>query len=239
MLCDIEIVVHCWQYSRLLTLQLSSLVLWPPKCRVRYRPCVTAEDTQTIRAVEFFSSRMPATVCVVPLVMEHDRLMRRAIGRNECLLSSRAPIVWAADCDYLATADCLDSILNNWPTGAKLAHPTKVHATIPQHGMEMIEAVGTEPRIVPVDLKADFPLVKGAYSIGGLQFFGGDYARNAGYCNDEPRSRVFRPAKRWCKTLCDRKARLKAGGSKAMNILVLYRVRHTIRSEDHPEDAKL
>jgi len=238
MIPDFEIIPHIWQYHRLAAIQLSSFIANPPTCRVLYRPCITREDEPTIRTMEYFASRLPVTVTMEPHVMERRRLMRRAIGRNECALSSIAPIVWMADVDYLVTNACLTTILNNFPSGANLAHPARVHATTKERGMELIESV-TDPAVVPLDLKADFPVVKRSYAIGGLQLFGGDYARKAGYCNDEPRNRIFRPAGRWQGTRCDRKARLKAGGSVAMNVLALYRVRHSVRSEGAERDAKL
>ncbi len=238
MLYDLEVVVHCWQYWRLACLQMSSFVQFPPKCCVRYRLCITNEDVNTVRLVEFFYNKMQPKVIVEPVIMDRRRLMRRAIGRNECALTSQAPIVWFADVDYLVTDTCIATILNNFPHGKNLAHPARVHATTKERGMELIESV-TEPAIVSLDLKTDFPVVKRSYAIGGLQLFGGDYARKAGYCNDEPRNRIFRPASRWQGTRCDRKARLKAGGSVPMNILALYRVRHSVRSEGAHADVLL
>ena len=235
---DIEIIPTIWQYSRLFAFQLSGFVLSPPRCRVLYRPCVTKEDEPTIKVLEHYASRLPASVTLEPHFMERRKLMRRAIGRNECCLSSKAPIVWCADVDYLATADCLDTILNSFPCSVNLSHPAKVHATSRRRGMELIEAVnGVEVPLL--DLVKDFPVNKRAKAIGGLQFFSGEYARKAGYCNDELWNRIFKPANRWQATRCDRKARVKAGGSTPMAITALYRIRHWVRSEGAKEDAKL
>jgi hypothetical protein len=236
---DIEIIPHIWGYWRLACLQLSGFVLWPPRCRVLYRPCVTAEDSPTMAVLNFFKDKLPATVIMEPHVMDRRRLMRRAIGRNECALTSTAPIVWFADCDYITTAACLDTILNNWPKGHKLAHPRHVHSCLPEWGMKTLESMDG-PAVVPMNLAKDFPDVqRKRVAIGGLQFFDGDFCREKGYCGPKPRGRLFRPADRWQPTKCDKWARAAAGEDVTMNILALYRVRHTTRSEGHSEDARL
>ncbi len=237
MIPDIEISPHVWGYSRCLCLQLSGLVQSPPRCCVLYGPCVTVEDLPTIATLDFFRNKLPPTVTLEPHIMDRRRLMRRCIGRNEVALSSTAPLLWFADCDYIATADCLEKILNAFPAGAKLAHPKKVHATSWPDGMAMIESV-TESRVVPIDL-AVFNQTKRMRGIGGLQFVSGDYARTAGYCNDEMASRRMRPADRWQPTRCDRKFRLKAGEDRPMPITALYRVRHDVRSEGNAVDVRL
>jgi len=170
--------------------------------------------------------------------MQRNRLMRRAIGRNECALTSLAPVVWFADCDYACFPNDLDLILNAWPKGHKLAHPGHVFATTPEHGMSMIEAVD-ENRIAPM-WRVDFSLAqKHRVAIGGLQFFDGDFCRTTGYCGPVGKGRLFRPAERWQPTKCDRWARAAAGEDVTMKITVLGRVRHTTRSEGHEKDARL
>ena len=239
MIPDIEIISHCWQYHRLLTLQLSGFCLFPPRCQVLYRPCVTMDDAATRDTILWFVPRMPPTVTIEPHVMNRRCLMRRAIGRNECCLTSKAPLVWCADCDYIATGDDLETILNAWPKGHKLAHPGRVRSCTPARGMELVESV-TEPRIVPIDLTGDFPETqrKGS-AIGGLQFFSGEHCREKGYCGPNPRGRLFKPADRWQPTKSDKWARAAAGEDITMPITVLYRVRHTVRSEGYKDDARL
>jgi hypothetical protein len=238
MIPDVEIIPHVWQYHRLMTLQLSSFIHWPPTCRVFYRPCVTQEDTPTIAVLKWFSNRLPSSVTLEPHIMDRRRLMRRAIGRNECALTSKSPIVWFADCDYAVLPGDLESIMNAWPKGHKLAHPGHVRATIPEHGMEMIQSV-IEPRVMPMML-SDFPLAqKHRTAIGGLQFFDGEHCHKMGYCGPKGRGRLFRPADRWQPTKCDKWARSVAGEDVTMRITVLGRVRHTTRSEGHKEDARL
>jgi len=238
LLPDIEIVPHVWGYSRCLCLQLSSLVCFPPTCRVLYRPCVTAEDAATIATLEFFGDKLPPTVAMQPILMERRRLMRRCIGRNDAFFSSTAPVLWAADCDYLIGPGDLETILNALPAGVKLAHPRKVHATSHPVGMAMIESV-TRPRVVDIDLSQFTEVKRVGNAIGGLQFVSGEYARQAGYCRDELGSRRMGPADRWQATRCDRKFRLKTGEDHLMKLTVLYRVRHSVRSEGAKEDVRL
>lgn len=236
---DIEIVPTIWQYSRVATLQLSGFVLFPPRCQVSYRPCVTRDDRETMAVLDWFATRLPETVRLVPHFMEHDRLMRRAVGRNECALTSQAPIVWMADVDYVTSADDLDAIINAWPKGHKLAHPGRVHSSTPVRGMELIDSV-TNPAVVPLDLASDFPEIqRKRIAIGGLQVFDGEHCRKTGYCGPVGRGRLFRPAKRWQPTKEDRWARAAAGEDVTMPITVLYRVRHMVRSEGAKEDARL
>ncbi len=238
MIPDLEIIPHIFCYWRLAAYQLSSLILFPPKCRVLYRPCVTREGPEATEYLDFFAPRMPSTVTIEPLWMERRRLMRRAIGRNEAFKSSKAPILWAADADYLCGPGDMELILEKFPAGANLAHPGRVHATSHERGMQFIEAV-IEPRIVEFDLTKDFPLIRWACGIGGLQFVRGDYARQHGYCGDEMGRRRMGPADRWQPTREDRKFRLKVGHDLGMGIVALYRVRHPIRSEGAAEDVRL
>lgn len=239
MIPDLEIIPHCAGYHRLLTLQLSGFVLFPPRCQVLYRPCITLEDETTCRTLEWFTPRMPITVTIAPHVMEHNRLMRRAIGRNECALTTLAPVVWFADCDYVTSGDDLETILGTWPKGHKLAHPRHVRSCTPARGMELVESV-TEPAVMPIDLPRDFPEAQRKHAaIGGLQFFDGSFCREKGYCGPVGKGRLFRTAKRWQSTKCDRWARAAAGEDVTLPITVLYRVRHSVRSEGAKEDARL
>lgn len=235
---DLEIVPHIWGYARTAAWQLSSLVQFPPKCRVLYRPCVTAEDEDTMRLLRFFCGLpLPPTLAVEPHLMDRRRLMRRCIGRNECFLSSKATVIWASDCDYLCGPGDLDAILERFPTGAKVAHPDSIHATSWPDGMAMIEAV-KEPAVLEIDLGI-FNQVKHGKPIGGLQFVAGDYARAFGYCADELGWKRMGAADRWMPTKCDRKYRMKAGGSAPIPGPLLYRLRHDVRSEGNEVDVRL
>ena len=55
---QLQIVSHCWNYSRLLTYQLSSLVLHPPrKLDVTMTVFYNEEDTRTCEVLEYFGQR--------------------------------------------------------------------------------------------------------------------------------------------------------------------------------------
>ena len=241
MIPDLELVPHCWRYSRLLCLQLSSLVLYPPKARVLYRPCVTTglSDPETWRVLNFFCSRMPPTVALQPHVMEVRRLVRRGIGRNECAKRTEAPRIGFIDCDYVYGPGDIDALLEKFPEGAKLAHPGHVRASTYERGMEMIGAAEVI-RVFEFDLAADFTVTQRmSTAIGGLQFFDGDWCRAKGYCDDEMGSRRMGPADRWQRTKEDRKARLKCGEDRRIKATLFYRVRHNVRSEGNAEDVRL
>jgi len=54
----LEIVVHCWRYSRMLAYQLSSLVLFPPKdVEVALRVFGTYADIPTMNMIDYFRGR--------------------------------------------------------------------------------------------------------------------------------------------------------------------------------------
>ena len=52
---DIEIVSHCYGYSALLRLQLSSLFRFPPDCRVMLTVLTCEEDLATRKEVDWFA----------------------------------------------------------------------------------------------------------------------------------------------------------------------------------------
>ena len=59
----VEIVSHCWQYSRLLAYQLSSLVLHPvTELQVTVTVFHGREDTATCALLDFFDTHAPANV---------------------------------------------------------------------------------------------------------------------------------------------------------------------------------
>ncbi len=233
---DLSLIPHCWGYHRLLTWQLSGFVQFPPKPKVLYRPCVTAEDKDTIRVLEWFAPRLPSTVTLLPLYMEKRYLVRRAYGRSQTGHECTSPILGWIDADYIyGPGDC-EAIINAFPAGAKLAHPAKVRATSWPDGMAMIESV-KEPKVMEIDLKI-FNQTKKMRAIGGVQFVPRDIAL-LGYCDDELGGRRMGPADRWQRTKEDRKLRLKLGEDQPMPITALYRVRHDVRSEGNAVDVRL
>jgi hypothetical protein len=112
----VELVTHVFseqlpQYAALLHLQLSSLILFPPKCEVQLTLCATESDEQTLKQWEWFYPRRGKVTQKLILMPKHE-LFRRAIGRNEAALRSDADLVWLTDADFIFGEGCLDGALS-------------------------------------------------------------------------------------------------------------------------------
>jgi len=116
----LEIIVHCFAealpiYAKMLTAQLSSMILWPPKrCNVLVTVCGTPSDELTWFVVNKFAERFTIrhSVAIRWLPFEKKSLFRRAIGRNAALKASTSDVCWLADADYLCGEGALDAIAN-------------------------------------------------------------------------------------------------------------------------------
>lgn len=188
----IEIVTHCWRYSRVLAYQLSSLVLHPPRtCRVVIHVYSCANDEPTARIPPAFMKLLDWLRSAIRLrwsTMPQEELLNRAIGRNQAAKQSRADIVWFADCDYVFGEGCLDTLASLDLSGSKLFYPRQTLVNEPQaKGDEYAAAVDpANPRIVDID-PTDFQPTKPGRphrAIGGIQIVPGDVARQYGYCPD-------------------------------------------------------
>jgi len=192
---EFQLVSHCWKYSRLLTYQLSSLILHPPlDVHVRMTVFYTPEDTRTQKCLEFFEQQRVPNVLWDWRPLERTRLMRRAIGRNLAARETESDWVWFTDCD-MAFGDCTFDVL------ADVVRESEWQCVYPQRiwinrnhsdGDKAIEAVAS-PAVS--DLSYDeFVIKKYRRAIGGVQIVRGDVARTCGYC---PRRRWQRPAENW------------------------------------------
>lgn len=106
-----EIVSHCWRYYRLLTYQLSSLVLYPPsQMQVTMTVFAAEEDEGTNRVMDFFQQRgLPETLTIRRWYLPAGQLMLRIIGRNLAALTTEADWIWFTDCDYVFGDGALDA----------------------------------------------------------------------------------------------------------------------------------
>lgn len=181
---DLEIVSHCWHYSRLLTYQLSSLLLHPPQeTRVLMTVCYTEEDVETALVLQYFAGLPLAPgITIRGWSLQRERLLRRAIGRNLAALATRADWVWFADCDYVFGEGALDH-LGKCVDGvdARLVFPRTVmvnrtHAL----GDQAIAAASGHPRVCAVNVFDFEPHIQ-RRAIGGIQITRGDVARERGY----------------------------------------------------------
>lgn len=223
---SIEIVSHCWGYSRLLAYQLTSLIDNPIKdARVRMTVYYGEEDTSTVQLLDFVAQHDVDNVTWNWQAMPKEQLFRRAIGRNIAAKATDADWIWFTDCDMTFQHNCLDS-LNTALQGRQdaLVYPrieSKTDAyTEGDDSPNALEA----PELLRADTEAFVP-----HSItratGPLQITHGDVARAVGYCADVPFYQ--QPQERWQKTYEDRMFRWLLGTpGVAIDVDGVCRVQH-------------
>ncbi len=179
----IEIVTHCWagacpHFADALRLQLDSLARWRP------------DGVDVVPSVWFLESDHAVADVVerstirVTRFAENDvhRLGRRSIGRNFSAITTRADLVWFADCDLHFGAGCLEALARlEWPEGATMVYPrhamiSRDHAT----GDAQLARAGRGDLLLPPD---EFIPFRYPRAIGGVQIVRGDFAREHGYLN--------------------------------------------------------
>ena len=201
---SIEIVSHCWGYSRLLAYQLTSLIDHPiSSARVRMTVFHATEDTETVKLLDFIAQHSVPNVDWNWQTLPKEQLFRRSIGRNLAAKASDADWVWFTDCDMTFQANCLDS-LNTALQGRQdsLVHPRIESKTdaYAESGTTVSNALD-EPALLRVDDAAFVPH-NVTRATGPLQITHGDTARAVGYCADVPFYQ--RPQARWQKADEDR-----------------------------------
>jgi len=225
---QLEIVSHCWNYSGLLTYQLSSLVLYPPQdVSVKMTVFHSLEDDQTCRVLDFFAARKIPKVVWNWWPLPEPQLLRRAIGRNEAALATRADWIWFTDCDLVFHRGCLDALADICAgLQAPLVYPRRLRGTKPlQSDDPLFQSLGAELAVLDIDVSR-FEPVSYTRAIGPLQIVRGDVARMAGYCRNinfymEPVSRD------WHRTFEDRTFRWLLGTrGQPMDLPGLYRIHH-------------
>lgn len=246
----IEIVAHCWNYDRLATLFLSQFILHPPSTPTTVTICYSADDQRTVDVLHFFwwerktrVPRLPDGLTFNWYEMPTPKLLRRAIGRNERALATKADFVLFADIDYLLGPWAVDAIVGQMAEACrspipgddnpvpKLCFPRTAGWTSHEDGDAMIEAAGGgSPRVVGVN-PASFVETRMPRPIGGTQWVTGDTARRFGYLNGV--ARWQRPARNWRRTYEDTSYRkfLARAGIPQYPIVVpnVWRVRHSKR----------
>lgn len=237
-----EIVTHCWNYWRCLTLQLSSLHLDPPKeTEVLISVCHTEEDVATAGRLRLFGELdWPENVTLNPVPMKKEELWRRAIGRNMCALRTQADWVWFADCDMIFYGEAIDRLMSLdllQGDASKMVYPRYVMATSQERGDEIIYGLGDDWS----DLKLTLPDMTGEdwfrknyrAAIGGAQCVDGNVCREKGYLNNHPKWQ--KPAHRWRRTYEDPVFRSQCIGHKGKTVrnttvcTGIGRIRHTKR----------
>lgn len=239
---SVELVCHCYAekhdvFARLLTAQLSSLVLWPPKCSVR----VTVFTAPSDPAFEVVKSELgmalwslPQPVRLMTFAAEKQLLFRRSILRNKAAKETTADIVWFADADYLFGEGCLDRLAER-TFKTRLVFPSeyRVHRS---HAIGDAEIERIKPgKLFTPDLTLFEPSRVG-FAIGGLQIVSGDTAREFGYLNGDPKwQKPVDPALGFQDTKEDKHFRKAMGGSSPINLPRLYRMRHSVSAFESAE----
>lgn len=235
----LEIVSHCWNYSRLLTYQLSSLVLYPPRdMQVIMSVFYNREDARTCSVLDYFEARQVGNVQWRWRHLDKPQLFRRAIGRNMVALDTEADWVWFNDCDQLFRDGCLDTLAAKLPTcTGPLVYPRVVQCT------QMIDVdhpifvnAETGPAVLDID-PADFYPVVHTKAIGALQIARADVLHEVGYCKDLPK--FMRPARKFGRTNEDRAFRKLVGTSgEPIEVPEVYRIAHLPRGRRLLRPAK-
>jgi len=195
----LEIVTHCWRYSRVLQYQLSSLVLFrPERVAVVITVFYAREDGPTREVLEFF--RRPLESLDNRQLREwplpRRQVLKRAIGRNLAAKHSNADLVWFTDADYLFRRGCLDGLVDVDLSEPRVYFPRRMRYNKDRpNGDQYTARAVTGPAYRDID-PSDFIEHRPPYAIGGVQIVNGDLARKYGYC---PGQRRFqKPAKQDC-----------------------------------------
>jgi hypothetical protein len=243
----IEIVSHCYAvdlpfYAGALCHQLSSYVLDPiaPPHEVVPAVCYCPADMRTWEVISYFRSEWKLRIAAVPLSRSH--LARRSIGRNVAAKTTEADIVWFADVDQVYRYGCLTKLANlEWPEGAVMIHPKEIrirrdHAT----GDAELREPSKRPMTVMAD-PADFVPKRYKRAIGGVQIVRGDFAREHGYLDGDPKWQRPYDGSGFDSCRCDlpyRKFVQQFGEVAGVDLPGMFRLRHTEAGHGRPASKK-
>lgn len=224
---NVQIVVHSWQYAHLSLFQLSSLVNYPPQeCHVLYTLFYAQEDSALRELLDRFENLDVPNVTWDFQTLPKNRLFRRAIGRHQASLGSKADWLWFSDCDVIFHKDCLDSLASVLAARQNaLVYPdsTGITELLPaEHPMlnQPLDDAGT------VDIDPTLFYQKAVTkATGPYQIVHGDVARAVGYCGSL--SLYQQPSDVWRKTYEDTVfRRLIETEGEAVPLPGVYRIRH-------------
>jgi hypothetical protein len=229
-LLSLEIVSHCWKYSRILSFQLSSLILHTPKkITVTMTAFYAPSDQATSTVLEYFEHYSRTNVRWNWQPLDESKLFRRAIGRNAAALATKADWIWFCDCDQAFRENCLDTLAEKLAmTSADLVYPEYVQfSKVQGPDGELLRLADGQPQVLEID-PSQFKPVRFDRAVGGLQIVRGDIARQVGYCKDIPE--FMRPAHRWMRTFEDVAFRNRLGiRGQPISVPELYRIEHSIK----------
>ena len=228
----LELIVHCWRYAKVLTYQLSSLVLHPPSTwdNVQMTVFCSPEDKLTIRTLNYFQKEHG--VNIVAYLQTKPDLFRREIGRNKAAIRTTADVVWFLDADYVFGPGCLEW-LQRQACGFQCDRIYFPMSYLWNRTKELGDdhvAFVTEPNVYEINPE-QFEFTKCTRAIGGLQIVTGDTARKHGYCPDTDRQRPTGGQKWAVRTIGDKIYRQIIGGpgyrGHKIDLPNLFRIRQT------------
>ena len=243
---NLEIVTHCyanpsvWIYHKLLSYQLASLLLKPPKIKVQITVCCTNNDPATEMVLDFFARRfdeLDRKSELRRLMLRPTNLFRRAIGRNRAALKSEAEVIWFTDADHVFEEGCLDAAYAK----AMEAYGPLINMVFPRAlninkthelgdaALKRFDQFG--PGVITIRPE-DFVERRNKRAWGGLQIVKGDWCRVHGYLDKTKWQHPVDLEKGFCQCKCDVPFRKAVGESKAITVPNLYRIRHSRAGRD-------
>mgnify|MGYP000347170254 CR=1 FL=1 len=233
---SLEIVSHCWQYSNMLTYQLSSFVNNPPKdISLTVTVFYSEEDTNTASTLAYFSTLAPDNVTWNWQPLTNGKLFRRGIGRNMAALSTKADWVWYTDCDIIFHKNCLDSLAEQLKGKTEsLYFPRQEYTTEMLAESDPMLQANSKPQVVDINTD-NFSLFSRDKAKGAFQIVHGDVARTIGYCGKL--SMFQTESERWRKTYEDTAFKwLISSEGIPLEIEGVFQIRH-IKKGRYTEDS--
>ncbi len=222
---QLEIVSHCWNYAHMLNFQLSSLVDSPPQnAHVTYTLFHAKEDEKLKQLIARFEALSIPSITWQFIEIDKPRLFRRAIGRNQAALQTKADWIWFCDCDLIFYQQCLDHLVSELvEKQVPMVFPSFEHITaLLAEDHPMLNQSIEQAASIDSTLFQRSPIEKAK---GAFQIVHGDVARTCGYCKDI--AMYQQPMMHWSKTYEDSIFRRLIGSEgQAIAFDGLYRIRH-------------
>lgn len=257
----IEIISHCYnppgtdQYAQLLKWQIASLANYQPNVDVCLTVCCSKDDEALHVMMQQIYRHLPGEIiyCINLLYLPHERLFRRAIGRNMRARQTSADVVWFTDCDYAFGPGCLlftdRAIIPScgllMPDRCKISYDVNGHFSEsyrdrPHHatGDAAIKRERNNP--LPLLNDSEFKQREEHRAIGGLQIIGGDTARRIGYLDGTKWVEPVDPSLGFRSCRCDAAWR-KHNKLQATRLPIpnVYRIRHLADGRDMNQSGEV
>ncbi len=223
----LEIVSHCWKYANILSYQLSSLVLFPPRdIHVIITVFYSEEDAPTGEVLEYFGQKDIPGVSWHWWSLPKPYLLRRAVGRNLAAKNTRADWIFFTDCDVLFREQSLDDLGTQLKDRQDLLVYPRYHMVSPLLPNDDPLFESYKDKGMVRDIRPEgFSQEERSRAVGGFQIARGDAARLGGYC--ENIRYYHRPVKRWRKCYEDRTFRWLLGTQGTpLEVPGFFRIRH-------------